>query len=570
MNNFTFSDLKKAAKELKIPKYTTAKTKEDLVKLMRPHAKVQGKKIVSKAEGGRCWSGYEPVKGKKPFEKGSCKKASGGAIYNPTGDPEVSRKNEQIRENMQKARDAKDKNQEKKLLGGRIKYPGESFKQKQPTQDQNRVIYDPMKDREYKKRMLDDQFRENMILQMEIVDRIYGGTLPQSFRNTVSELKLIKGGSCEKPQACDPIKKQISKEEAKYAGQPFMGNPKKARELQEQYKQCVAEERARQGCPESGYGGKNKTAIGISRGFANFMDTINPITQISRQNPGLGRKLGGEAQKGVAMTMIAGQPAFLATCGAAGAAAGGPLGAAMGAAACKALYDKLAAKHVSNYADMAGLSTEEIEMVQLLGTFAANEGVKQANPETAREPGDYIEMGVELADRKKEEAKEYGQKQLDKGIDKGVDYVGSQIDKTLDSGQKEVDKITKPINQITKPIEQMETYRDKPDNVSSNDWQYLWDNKPAQYSDAEWSEKINTVLVKKMSGGKVGKEEIDWDKMDWGSFSKQLERYNSQHKSKQLNLPQFAEMILKDPSKYQKKTVRRARFYKNVLEKPKK
>ncbi len=566
MNNFTFCDLKNAAKELKIPKYTTVKTKEDLVKLMRPHAKVQGKKIVSKAEGGRCWSGYTAVKGKKPFEKGSCKKASGGAIYNPTGDPEVSRKNEQIRENMQKARDAKDKNQEKKLLGGRIKYPGESFKQKQPTKDQNRVIYDPMKDREYRKRMLDDQFRDNMILQMDIVDRIYGGTLPQSFRNTVSELKLIKGGSCKEPNACKQLKKEKQGSEQIYGRLST-----KAKQAKENYQKCVAEERARNNCPESGYGG-NKS--GISSGFANLMDDINPITQIRKQNPGLGRKLGGEAQKGVAMTMIAGQPVFLATCGAAGAAAGGPVGALMGTAACKVLFDKLAAKHVSNYADMAGLSTEEIEMAQLLGTFAAKEGVKQSDPDSSRSAQDYMDISQEYleaqGDIQKEKAEDRIQKEMDKKdaqlqkqLDKQQQKLDKQTEKQKEKLDKTTDRITKP---ILKPIEQMETYRDKPDNVSSNDWQYLWDNKPAQYTDAEWSEKINSALAKKMSGGKVGKEEIDWDEVDWGSFSKQLERYNSQHKSK-LTLPKFAEMILKDPSKYQKKTVRRARFYKNVLEK---
>jgi len=25
-------------------------------------------------KSGRCWSGYEPVKGKKPYSKGSCRK----------------------------------------------------------------------------------------------------------------------------------------------------------------------------------------------------------------------------------------------------------------------------------------------------------------------------------------------------------------------------------------------------------------------------------------------------------------------------------------------------------------
>ncbi len=68
------------------------------------------------------------------------------------------------------------------------------------------------------------------------------------------------------------------------------------------------------------------------------------------------------------------------------------------------------------------------------------------------------------------------------------------------------------------------------------------------------------------SGGAIGDDEIDWEDIKWGSFTKQLEQYNSKMKNK-LDLPKFAEMILKDPKKYKQKTVKRARFYKNVLQK---
>ena len=63
-----------------------------------------------------------------------------------------------------------------------------------------------------------------------------------------------------------------------------------------------------------------------------------------------------------------------------------------------------------------------------------------------------------------------------------------------------------------------------------------------------------------------GMDKIDWDSMDWGSFSEQLKYYNSKNKKK-MDLPQFAKMILKTPGKYKQKTVKRARFYENVLSK---
>jgi hypothetical protein len=52
--------------------------------------------------------------------------------------------------------------------------------------------------------------------------------------------------------------------------------------------------------------------------------------------------------------------------------------------------------------------------------------------------------------------------------------------------------------------------------------------------------------------------------MKWGSFSKQLQAYNSQHKKK-LDLHSFAMMILANPDKFQERTKKRARFYINVI-----
>ena len=57
---------------------------------------------------------------------------------------------------------------------------------------------------------------------------------------------------------------------------------------------------------------------------------------------------------------------------------------------------------------------------------------------------------------------------------------------------------------------------------------------------------------------------INFEDMKWGSFSKQLEVYNRQHKTK-LDLHNFAMMILANPKKYQKRTLKRARFYINVI-----
>jgi hypothetical protein len=72
-----------------------------------------------------------------------------------------------------------------------------------------------------------------------------------------------------------------------------------------------------------------------------------------------------------------------------------------------------------------------------------------------------------------------------------------------------------------------------------------------------------------MEGEGISKGKIDFEDIKWGSFTEQLNAYNS-GKSKKLSLEDFAKMIIKDPSKYKAKTLKRARFYLNVLIKKKK
>ena len=57
---------------------------------------------------------------------------------------------------------------------------------------------------------------------------------------------------------------------------------------------------------------------------------------------------------------------------------------------------------------------------------------------------------------------------------------------------------------------------------------------------------------------------IDFEDMNWGSLTEQMKAYNSQHK-KNYDLESFARMIVANPSNFQQRTLRRARFYINVL-----
>jgi hypothetical protein len=59
---------------------------------------------------------------------------------------------------------------------------------------------------------------------------------------------------------------------------------------------------------------------------------------------------------------------------------------------------------------------------------------------------------------------------------------------------------------------------------------------------------------------------IDFNSIKWGSFTKQFKAYKSDHPSSKVkDLAQFADFVLKNHKKFQPITLKRARFYVNVL-----
>lgn len=92
----------------------------------------------------------------------------------------------------------------------------------------------------------------------------------------------------------------------------------------------------------------------------------------------------------------------------------------------------------------------------------------------------------------------------------------------------------------------------------------------AKITGGQISEKVKEMAnnIDVIGAGVGGDDDIDFDDIKWGKFSDQLKRYNSQN-SKNLDLFQFADMILSHPKKFSVTTERRARFYKNVLAKKK-
>tara|TARA_R110000751_G_scaffold7427_3_gene30377 strand:+ start:8826 stop:10985 length:2160 start_codon:yes stop_codon:yes gene_type:complete len=74
--------------------------------------------------------------------------------------------------------------------------------------------------------------------------------------------------------------------------------------------------------------------------------------------------------------------------------------------------------------------------------------------------------------------------------------------------------------------------------------------------------KENITLSLQEKGG------VDFDDIKWGTFTQQFKRFKEEHKNSPIkDLEDFAEMIVKNKEDYQKKTLKRARFYLNVLTK---
>ena len=58
---------------------------------------------------------------------------------------------------------------------------------------------------------------------------------------------------------------------------------------------------------------------------------------------------------------------------------------------------------------------------------------------------------------------------------------------------------------------------------------------------------------------------IDFSKIKWGTLTDAQKRYHKKHPMEAKNLKSFASLVLRRADEFPEKTVRRARFYKNVL-----
>lgn len=83
------------------------------------------------------------------------------------------------------------------------------------------------------------------------------------------------------------------------------------------------------------------------------------------------------------------------------------------------------------------------------------------------------------------------------------------------------------------------------------------------------TEKMKDLKMEK-DNEVVGSGVIDWEDIKWGSFKAQFDQYNSTHKKKFKDLDSFANHILEaSKGTFKPTTLKRARFYKNVLSRKK-
>lgn len=78
--------------------------------------------------------------------------------------------------------------------------------------------------------------------------------------------------------------------------------------------------------------------------------------------------------------------------------------------------------------------------------------------------------------------------------------------------------------------------------------------------------KLGDDYIGEGAGVKKTENYPDWEDLKWGSFTAQFKRYNQTHPHSPLpDLESFAKMILTHPENYHQKTLKRARFYQNVI-----
>ena len=82
------------------------------------------------------------------------------------------------------------------------------------------------------------------------------------------------------------------------------------------------------------------------------------------------------------------------------------------------------------------------------------------------------------------------------------------------------------------------------------------------------SSPLSPTLTNK--GRKTRRKSV-FTNVKWGTFSSQFKDYNAKHKTvKTKSLKSFANYVLKHPSRFHSKSVKRARFYTNLIKPSKK
>jgi len=145
-------------------------------------------------------------------------------------------------------------------------------------------------------------------------------------------------------------------------------------------------------------------------------------------------------------------------------------------------------------------------------------------------------------------------------------------------------KIAKAEKQLAKLIEETEAHRHKLHEIREMKMKLadeigVWVGDEDNYVD--WDEVREHMARKEATDRKIEEEDpdwdnagyglvVDWEDIKWGSFTKQFEEYKRQHPNSKIDdLEHFANSILANPSDYRKTTIKRARFYLNVLLKKK-
>jgi hypothetical protein len=215
-------------------------------------------------------------------------------------------------------------------------------------------------------------------------------------------------------------------------------------------------------------------------------------------------------------------------------------------------------------------SEEEEEQFELYDPTAQLDAENEAENE-AEEEDETLPLGdVELEENKPEEPET--EEQL-RAHAQELREIKERLDEELDEEEykRRHEKYSKklPTSWLTEESEPITTFNFEedfgPDPKPFDPFEVPYEEPPSPAStEVSFGSTASPYTPRSPARWESEGSGLNFGKLKWGSFSRQLKDYNKKHSSK-LSLEQFAHAVISSPKHFDKRTQKRARFYLDII-----